>query len=108
MTKSGRMRLWASLLLGLTATAGLAAPAFANGCNGYVGYRGCCNGYVGYRGCNGYNGNGGVHWERVRVYGWHTRVVPVVNGFNGYGCNGYSGYNGFNGYNGYYNAGFLY
>jgi hypothetical protein len=107
MTKSGKMRLWSPLLLGLTMTAaaGFAAPAFANGCNGFVGYRGCngfvgyngyngCNGFAGYRGCNGfvgYNGfNDGYAYVREPVVGFRTRVVPR--------CNGYYGYSGFNGY----------
>jgi hypothetical protein len=99
------------------------AEAHRNGCrvNGFNGYNGCR-----VSGFRGFNGDAGVRWQRVPVYGWHTRRVPVSNGFDGYngfngsygfrGCNGYSGfrafdgyngYNGFNGFNGYYRAGFF-
>jgi hypothetical protein len=102
MSDSGRMRLWAPLLLAgaMTAGAGFAAPADAHRRNGYYGFNGCgCpgNGYSGYY---GFNGGARVAYQRVPVYGWHTRTVPVVtNGFNG--CNGYSGYYGYNGWSGY-------
>jgi hypothetical protein len=131
MSSCGGLKLWAPLLLAgaMIVGAGYVAPAEAhrNGCrvNGYNGHNGCrvngfrasngcrVNGFNGSNGCRvsgfrSYNGNGGVPLQRVRVYGWHTRLVPVSNGYNGFngtygfrGCNGYNGYNGYSGFNGY-------
>jgi hypothetical protein len=119
------MKLWAPLLLAgaMIVGAGYVAPAEArgNGCrvNGFNGFNGCrVNGFRAFNGCRvngfrvfngcrvsgfrGFNGNGGVRWQRVRVYGWHTRLVPVSNGFNGFnGSFGFRACNGFNGFNGF-------
>jgi hypothetical protein len=117
------MNFWAPLLIaGATIVASgyiATAEAHRNGCrvNGYNGHNGCrVSGFRAYNGCRvsgfrGFNGDAGGDWQRVRVYGWHTRMVPVSNGFDGYdgfngsygfrGCDGYSGFRTFNGYNGY-------
>jgi hypothetical protein len=85
MSNSGRLRLWAPLLIAsvVTAAAGLIEPAFARG-----------------NGCNGFNGNG------CRINGFNGHNGGRINGFNGHnGCriNGFNGHNGcrINGFNGY-------
>jgi hypothetical protein len=134
------MNFWAPLLIaGATIVASGyigTAEARGNGCrvNGFNGYNGCrVSGFRTFDGCRVrgfrtfdgcrvrgfrvFNGDAGVHWRRVPVYGWHTRVVPVANGFNGFNgtygfrrCNGFNGFrtfDGYNGFNGYYRTGFF-
>jgi hypothetical protein len=79
MSKSGRLRLWAPLLIAsaVAALAGLTAPAFACPAHGVNGHNGCrINGFNGHNGCRrlAFNGHNGCR----------------INGFNGHnGCRGF-------------------
>jgi hypothetical protein len=111
MSKSGRLRLWAPLLIAGTMMVGTSffAPAFAY-CNGHNGCR--VNGFNGHNGfrLNGFNGH-----NRCRVNGFngHNGCRIRFNGHNGCRLNGFNGHNGcrvngFNGHNGCRVNGFLY